>query len=467
MTGERVSDNDRAYAKRPAEYPVSTPAFRERVFPSVYSRTLWPSLEWVALLALLLFATCQFLFREAARVAEVLLLAVTLLSAFHIWRGNRDRWLYLAPVAFFVFTLAVNAWATLKFPEELDHLSYSRQYTRMFLFLLAGWWLGARERNVLLLFAAAVGGLMITIAVEGGTDSWRHLLDGERVDFGLRNAQHTGVLFGSVLIGAACFMFRFFAPRRHHSVRVGLIIAWTAMFAVTLLIVIGAESRQVWLGFAAAIFAGVLFLGVSRPVARFRSRIWLAIVAAFLITGFLTTFFFDSLSATWSSFASDWQAVQSLINGNGDVAKLGSGTVRLLQWQFALDAIADRPWFGYGGATKALLIEQSNLPGFIRSHFGHIHNSYLELWLGYGIIAPLAFISTILGLAWRTISGWRKGSLQPDMAAFGLAWLAFFATVNIFESYVTYLTGYYLTSIIGAGLYSLTSPLPGKTSSTR
>jgi O-antigen ligase len=135
-----------------------------------------------------------------------------------------------------------------------------------------------------------------------------------------------------------------------------------------------------------------------------------------------------------------------------------SATIRLTLWRTAAEAIAKRPLTGYGGAARKIVLKDAGLPVHLVGQIGHFHNSYLELWLSYGVLGPLVFIGILILLGWRLIAASRQKCLAPDFALFGLSWLAFFATVNIFESYVSYRSGAYLIFIVGGALYSIAIP---------
>ena len=95
-----------------------------------------------------------------------------------------------------------------------------------------------------------------------------------------------------------------------------------------------------------------------------------------------------------------WAAAYYLLNGAeaGHLAAssrdLSSGAGRLEIWRMSLDAIMQRPWFGYGlgNVSQAQLASPYFLPG--RAVLGYSHNFILDIAIWLGII-PAILISFI------------------------------------------------------------------------
>ncbi len=71
---------------------------------------------------------------------------------------------------------------------------------------------------------------------------------------------------------------------------------------------------------------------------------------------------------------------------------LQSGSGRLVAWQFALNHVNDNFWFGGGITYTDYLYEKHEFELNMLGHQGNAHNSYLTLWLDFGLIGMLIFI---------------------------------------------------------------------------
>jgi O-antigen ligase len=78
---------------------------------------------------------------------------------------------------------------------------------------------------------------------------------------------------------------------------------------------------------------------------------------------------------------------------------------RLAQWQFGLQLIADRPWFGWGAAAFSVLYPIHAQ----RKWHGHSHNLPLELSVSHGLPVALLVVGTVLVLVLVAL---RRGMLR-------------------------------------------------------
>ena len=88
---------------------------------------------------------------------------------------------------------------------------------------------------------------------------------------------------------------------------------------------------------------------------------------------------------------------------------------RLGQWQYALQLVSARPWFGWGAAAFSVLYP---IHAAKRWH-GHVHNLPLELAVSHGVPAMLLIVGTVLFLLVLAV---QRGMLQK--APLERAWWA-------------------------------------------
>ena len=81
--------------------------------------------------------------------------------------------------------------------------------------------------------------------------------------------------------------------------------------------------------------------------------------------------------------------------------------------------------------------------------YGHLHNGYLEILLGFGVVG-LVFVCFLLIVLLRRI----KGAASHDLYAFALYSSIFFLVLNIFESFFIYSSGEFALALFMAGGYS-------------
>ncbi|MFU8764341.1 MAG: hypothetical protein ACNA7T_07460, partial [Haliea sp.] len=225
-------------------------------------------LQWPCLLAILVFAAADQILPQVGHVAQIafILPALALLLA-----GIRPR-LLKVPALFLLAALLVQFsswWFAPELPAyaiedspKLDRLA------RWMLFLFMVFWLAGRPEAIRYLWLGAIGGLLLSPWVTGGGNAEiMRGLTGERVDFGLRNAQHTAMFFGAAFLSL-------FALWLSRIAQEPLPRLTTALMALLLLLtgagVMITQTRGVWLGTA----IGIVVISLVKMHMLTRRRQW-------------------------------------------------------------------------------------------------------------------------------------------------------------------------------------------------
>ncbi|WP_235207415.1 O-antigen ligase family protein [Halomonas salina] len=330
---------------------------------------------------------------------------------------------------------------------ELDRLA------KWFLFIGMAWWLGGSSRLTLWAWAVAVPGFLLAVWLEGhGWQSWQRGLAGSRVDFGIHNAQHVAMLFGAAALGLVSFTSRMWAAGRLALVRR---LAWCAMLFVCLVGLVVTQTRGVWL---ATIAASLVMLGgwawrawqSKQPSEASRHRAWAAAIGALLAIVVLASAFHGTVERR---LLAEQQVITSVIEGDWSGVPYSSVGVRIHSWRAATEWIAERPFVGWGGEGRSLVMEQTEwLPDTIRQRFGHLHNTFLEVLVGYGLLGASVVALLAIWVARGAWLAWRGGVMPGDMALFGFGFFVFFMIANLFESYLAFWSGGYVFTLVMGGL---------------
>lgn len=353
-------------------------------------------------------------------------------------------------------------WQKATVPPELFGGSSARDYVYCFaLFLLVAHGAQAwEERAPHFLLLSACLGLLLHLVFQAPSEDWWLARSGERVAFGFQNAQHTGVLFGTGLIAALSF-----TPRAVRSLQ-GVAARATALAGGCLVLLMAwgclvSQTRAVWLGLLVALVVAcgaALLLRPARTTANRatqpRRKTLASIVAAGVLAAAALVLWAphalmeDRLEEEVISIESISEAAQL------ELGPLSSSGVRIASWRASLDWIAQRPLLGWGGYSVARLIDGSPhfSPAF-KASFGHLHNSYLESLVATGLIPTLLMLAIIMVVGRRSLDAWRQGHMPQDAFLFAISFFAFWATANMFESYMKSETGFYVNAVIGGFVY--------------
>ena len=350
--------------------------------------------------------------------------------------------------------LAVLTYTTshLQFPRYAEPYPQIDVLGGLFLFFPIAWWLGGNTKKVLVLFALALVGLFLGMLHYSPWSDVTNALHGQRVGFGLRNPEHTGVFFGTALIGWLAFLNRLTRAADGRIVPWRMLL-WALMFVLLSAGKIVTQTRAVWLGLitSAILLAAVaIFRGRHlRPGRTFgATAVIIVLLGASIVysgAGRIITARVDT----------EQNVINQLLAGKTHNIPYTSIGLRIKLWQEAWRWIKQRPITGWGYRAKKSVIDDSpRFPEWIKKDFGHLHNSLIGLWVTFGLlgVALLAWLAWWIGIcSWRA---WRAGRMPSDVFLFGVAFFPFWIVVNQFESYFIWGTGTYLMGIIGGGLYT-------------
>ncbi|WOX04484.1 O-antigen ligase family protein [Microbulbifer pacificus] len=312
--------------------------------------------------------------------------------------------------------------------------------------------LGGQARNAYLLWGLALLGLLLSPWISGGgLTEWRlGLTWWRRVDFGLHNAQHTAMLFGTGALGLLALAPSILRNRRGCWLYRA---AWLLALAICITAVILTKTRGVWVGLLLALLVTLCaaVITLQKYYLSHRRYITAAVVAACgasVLVGYLCLgeIVEKRLEGERNTFA-------LLQQGDLDKVPYTSVGIRLHTWAEALNWIAQRPLVGWGGNGRSLIFDYSpNLPDEVKQRFGHLHNSYLDLLVNFGLLGLLLLGALVYWLVSRCLRFYRAGLLSGSNLVFALSFAVFFGIINLFESYLFFESGRLLLALVGGGL---------------
>ena len=367
----------------------------------------------------------------------------------------KDKLIWLC--ALLVLTLVVGyIWQRFSVPQELLSGSSARKFIPAFcLFVVVAYGISAAPKvSPFFLLIIAGAGLLIHLS-SVPSDVWMAGWQGQRLDFGFRNAQHTSVILTTGLLAGALFLLRL---RSSRSKRAWLPLLLLAGFTLLMIFGVAAtQTRAAWFGLILSVVVLLLFCAVALLIGR-RSLRWRELIrvaatgASVLLVGSAVIYFGTDtitkrLHGETVNTATITEAAQL------KTTPRTSSSIRIGTWSAALEWIAERPVFGWGGDGGAKLIEQS--PYFDETfQTRHMHNSYIETLIGVGGAAFICMVAIAFLVAWRTAVAWYQGRIPADVFLFSCAFFSFWVVVNIFESYIMYTSGVFLNALIGGFVYS-------------
>lgn len=427
-----------------------------------------PLLRHVYAIGLLAFALSFPLFPKAHSSIESILVLIFLGVTFFTpsARGIRPMILrdpiFTLSLSLLAFLLLAQLWYQFTRPDYIDASSRAaRYYLKPFMILVIGTGLSLCGRAWSWRFLmAAMTGLTLYLIFKTDPHTWVRAEAGARVDFGIHNAEHTALFFGSSLLALLVFTPRIL--RTHNGVAKFLLAAGLGLLlSLTVFGTLVAQTRAAWLGLLVSLGIASLLVPwlISRQQANparhmLRYAILFVAVIGLLVTIAVTGFDADDLIA-------DRLARENVSLGTiTQAAELQSSpttsvSIRIASWSAATHWIAERPWLGWGpDATDSLIQHTDIFSPWFKKNFGHVHNSYFESLIANGVIGSALLMAIAVWLAIAIIRAHRDGRLPTDVFVFGWVFFGFWAVVNAFESFTLYPTGQYINAVMGGFLYS-------------
>ncbi len=421
-------------------------AWIERYFPCPFERggTL---LVIVGVFSTLLYVYTKIAFKDELRdLPQNLMVLTFFISA---W-GQRhklksDLVFKLLILAILIPWLLFGINALIDYETAIKYRS-TNDLLKLFLFLPLAWWIGGSRAGAIRMLTIAFLGLITAVALDPNLmQSLSKLCAGQRVDFDIYNAQHGALFFGLVII----FCISGFSQRDPNEP----IVSWSNALLllaglVSLIGVVGTQGRAAILAlFVCGMVAVVQTILKNRYIFRDTATMLKGFLVLALITGMLT---WSAKEILDNRVIIEETTVQMLLSGNLEEIPFDSNGIRIHSWAQSLNWIVERPVTGWGLKARSDVIQLGGrFPDNLKAAgWGHLHNGYLEILLGFGAVG-FVFLCVLWVVLLRRI----KLAASNDLYAFALYSSIFFLVLNMFESFFIYSSGEFTISLFMAGGY--------------
>lgn len=401
------------------------------------------------------FAASSLEFKDISKIVEPIIVLLGFWGIYRYGKGLPVKTPMLLFLASILIPLLSWSLAYQAEPEWVKDTPQLEKFARLFVFIPLAWFLKDSPRKVFVFWTIAAGGILAMPWLSGG--GWTELkagLDGKRVgwEWGVKNSQHTSLLFGFVTIGLVIFAKRIF---EQHIV---FKVLWLLSLLLAIYVLAAAQTRAAW----GALFASLILITCILAYRTFtgkvhisRKVITLSTLGLFVLVVAIQQTIGPVLEKRLER-SGDSQVAMKLLQGNFNDIPYNSWGIRANTWKAAAEHIAERPLTGWGGKGQSIAINRTEwLPDRIQKQFGHMHNIYIALLLQYGIIG---FVFYFIWTGWMLVSVLKVISqkhLKHDVGYFAVAALTFWSVVGLAESYLFFWTGVFCIQAIFGGLLAL------------
>lgn len=332
-------------------------------------------------------------------------------------------------------------------PEWALEIPKLDKVSRWFVFIPMAWWVAQYKHATWIIWLSAALGILLSPWITGvGLKEIAQGMRGHRVDFGLLNAQHTALFFGTLLIGFCCFAQTLYKKNKLLILPIIFLVNYCSF------IIYLNASRQAWL---AIIVTALLFSSyiVFKTLKKSSIKKQITTIIVFLICLFSATEFLINNDKIVKRVMAEKRAISTITSLEFKKVPYSSFGLRFNTWRASLDFIKEKPIFGWGSNGKKLVIQKTDwIPKKIKRRFGHLHNFYLETLVNYGIVGLLFYFSIWFYTAKKLYKKINEGKIEKEFGYFFLGILCFWSIMNCFEAYQNYWTGVFFYKVFMTGI---------------
>ena len=405
---------------------------------------------WLILLGIFSIALYAFTRTGFSEIAGVASAIATLTGFWGLFKYGKVvnshilfRFVWIA-IIFQLISWGLSQYVTPEWAESSPKLD---KITRWFVFIPLAWWVAQYKNATWHVWGCAALGILVSPWVTGeGISEIIRGLDGERVFFGLRQAQHTSLFFGVILIGFLCFTRTLLSKSKWLAIPLFLAIAYC------ILIIYINSSRQAWLALLITAFFMASYFTIKR-FNRATGKQKLVTLSLFLAGMLGLSIAITSNDTIVNRVMEEKEALGAIATLNFDDVPYSSFGIRLHSWVAATDFIKAKPIFGWGSNGRSLVMKKTEwLPDDIRKDFGHLHNIYIEMLVNFGIVGLAFYISIWVVMAKSLFKQIRAGKIEKQVGYFFMSFVCFWSIMNCFEAYQNFWTGVFYFTIFMTGI---------------
>ncbi|TNG93058.1 O-antigen ligase family protein, partial [Testudinibacter aquarius] len=327
----------------------------------------------------------------------------------------------------------------------------------LFYFFILAYWLKGNAYYIFSTLTAYCLGVILACILHSNApvDEFLLGLTGQRVDFGITNANHTAALAGSSIL-ASIFMIYFFIKEFRIYLRTWYGISYVSFLAIisviNLLLVYMTFSRSIWLALFCVLVI-LIFYVFFRNVS-FNMKFLVKIIVV-LISSFLLIYSLLQVPQINSRVFEEHEVIAGLLEKEPDEIASSSVGLRVKFWYSSFDWIKEYPILGLGDRNaRAFVIQKSPyLTQAVKDEFQHLHNGYIEILISYGLLG-LFVVLGIFFIVFKNV--FMMKSMYRNYVIWGaIAFSSYYYVINIFESFFMFKTGEYIQTVFLGCIYSL------------
>ncbi|MDD9196680.1 O-antigen ligase family protein [Aliivibrio sp. S3MY1] len=368
----------------------------------------------------------------------------------HIFKDKMLISLFLALI------LQILSWinATIQIPQLAQATPDFGTLANMFFFIFIAYWLKGQSKSVYLLWVMMIIGFILSFYIHSNnfTQDLLNGSHGQRIDFNVNNAQHPALWSGIAFILLSYFSikhsylaFTTNKKKKHLLIVSGL----TALNLFFVFILFSTQTRQVFLGLIIASIIGTISYVLIQ-----KNKPSLKLILPLILVSLIALFSVSNIPSLEKRTVNEENTYEAVLSGDINKVPYNSSGIRIHIWYEALGWIKERPILGSDQDVRDDVIYLSTrIPKHVRNTINHLHNSFVEVTLSYGILGLAIILFMFYWLLHSTAKLAPLGTFN-EARLIALLFLVYWFVVNNFESYLFSTTGLLVHNIMFGSIYT-------------
>lgn len=404
----------------------------------IFGRPSQKTLDYTGLLATCTFGFFAWLSTAGANFALVVLLLAFILCR-PVWPVCRRDPLIWLLIVFAAYVVLRTGFAIKEFPET-RHLQIkdASNWLKLLAFWPVAWWLKGDLKRINLVLVLSVSGLMLGMLMKADWPSLVHMKVMARTGFKLKII-FSGLIAGTVILGLLLFAPRIWASDDRMAARLTPSALWLTGLYLATYMLLTSLSRGAWLA-AVLVISIAVFSRFASSVKTARISFGKMIPVALLALAVAGGLAVLNLEKIESRLRAENEEAAVLLQGKHEQLPHTSLGFRFHVQLLGLDKWLERPFFGWGtGSTEYLIAHSGSAQLLHPSSRGgvewmdHLHNTYLEILLRFGIFGALLLTMGALLLMSAVFRAYRTGAMSRDYFLFVLGSFGLVAIWSLFD----------------------------------
>jgi O-antigen ligase len=424
-----------------------------------FSTFTWPSekkIDQLSIATLFVYIITIFSFKVIHNIAGILLLVVFIYALSLNFKKLKHEKVFILLLATLIIQTASWYNSLSIIPTYASSGPALDRLAKLFLFIPMAIVIGGREKVIISLWGAYFVALIL-----GGLSSPTLHVDiinafrGYRVDFGIKNEMYSAAFSGLCIIGSIHFIIEYLKSRSNKKSHFILWVNFLIIF-ISSTILIASQSRMTYLAF--------VFLMITYPMfyykleKNYNSKLYY-LITSYIALAFLG-YFIAQIPLISDRFINEFDTLKKLAHFDFSTIPMNSSGIRINAWIESASLFIQHPFIGMGRNSAVFMFENSKLfLSYSNSEevngIRHLHNSFVEYLLFYGI----AGFITILSIYWICFYNLIKYKKYIPNSSFwikaGFLFITYWLIINNFESFNARRYGVATHNLMLASFFSL------------